>query len=112
MLTNDFINKLCIVLFGALLFYFRVADTFVYIISQQYYTGAFPAILIIYPLWHSWLHGQGCHHLIQQLAGAFIHAQPDSAWCCWLLIQTQHPFHIGQVLTIYGANTPVLLKPG
>src|SRR3954447_755277 len=112
MFTDDFIDKLCIVLFGALFPDLRITYPFVYIISQQYYTGAFPAILMIYPLWHARLHGQGRHHLTQELAGAFIHAQPYRIWCCRLLIQTKHPFHIGQVLTIYFANTPVLLEPG
>src|SRR5947209_7645047 len=109
MFPDDFINKFCIVLFGALLFYFRVADTSVYVISQQHHTGAFSAILIIYPFWHSRLHGQGRHHLLQQLAGTFIHAQPYGSLFSWLLVQPEPPFHISQVLTIYLTNTPLLL---
>src|SRR6266581_3217109 len=71
-----------------------------------------PLILVINPLWLSWLQRLWRPHIRLRCHELFVEADGWIVWVVLLFVEVQHIFHRGDKLGSYGWDAPLLVLPG
>ena len=79
------------------------------VVGQQHVADAFAHVFLVFFLRRPCFGRNRGQHVVEQLAGPLVEAEPHHARLGGLRVDVEHVFHVGQVLARDGADTPHLL---